>query len=242
MQAPSTGRLSHASALAGAVGILVFANLANNLWFPSWILFTAPVCTGLLVLLLFRAGGDRADLGLARGSLGTGARWALTLIGIVAAGYLCAAALPATRHLFEDTRNEGLTGAEVLLKSFVMVPVGTVLLEEVAFRGVLYGLILRMRGPVPAIVWSSLLFGLWHILPSLDLASDKPALNSTFGSSVIGTVLVELGTVLFTAAAGCLFCLLRRRSNSLLAPMGLHWATNSWGYVFGYLIGALTHG
>jgi membrane protease YdiL (CAAX protease family) len=34
---------------------------------------------------------------------------------------------------------------------------------------------------------------------------------------------------LFTAAAGVLFCELRRRSGSLLAPIGLHWAVNGLG-------------
>jgi membrane protease YdiL (CAAX protease family) len=38
-----------------------------------------------------------------------------------------------------------------------------------------------------------------------------------------------LGTVLFTSLAGVLFCELRRRSGSLLAPAGLHWATNALG-------------
>jgi uncharacterized protein len=38
-----------------------------------------------------------------------------------------------------------------------------------------------------------------------------------------------LGTVLFTALAGVLFCELRRRSGSLLASIGLHWATNGLG-------------
>jgi uncharacterized protein len=34
---------------------------------------------------------------------------------------------------------------------------------------------------------------------------------------------------LFTAAAGVLLCELRRRSGSLLAPAGLHWAVNGLG-------------
>jgi len=38
-----------------------------------------------------------------------------------------------------------------------------------------------------------------------------------------------LGTVLFTGLAGVVFCELRRRSGSLLAPAGLHWATNGLG-------------
>jgi membrane protease YdiL (CAAX protease family) len=39
-------------------------------------------------------------------------------------------------------------------------------------------------------------------------------------------VIAVLGTVLFTAASGVVFCELRRRSGSLLAPAGLHWAVN----------------
>ncbi|MFG2748367.1 CPBP family glutamic-type intramembrane protease [Streptomyces xanthophaeus] len=42
--------------------------------------------------------------------------------------------------------------------------------------------------------------------------------------------------MLFTAAAGVQFCELRRRSGSLLAPMGLHWAVNAFGYLVGYLL------
>lgn len=36
--------------------------------------------------------------------------------------------------------------------------------------------------------------------------------------------------------AGVLFCELRRRSGSLLAPMGLHWAVNALGYLAGFLL------
>jgi uncharacterized protein len=32
--------------------------------------------------------------------------------------------------------------------------------------------------------------------------------------------------VLFTALSGVVFCELRRRSGSILAPAALHWATN----------------
>jgi membrane protease YdiL (CAAX protease family) len=36
-----------------------------------------------------------------------------------------------------------------------------------------------------------------------------------------------------TFVAGVVLCELRRRSGSLLAPLGLHWATNGLGYVVG---------
>lgn len=224
------------AAVALVVAVLVLTNLANNRWARSWILLTAVVVSALLIRIMFRAGGDWADIGLAPGTLGSGLRWAAALVGIVAAGYLCAAVLPFTRGLFEDQRTSTLSGAEVALRVLVTVPVGTVLLEEIAFRGVLYGLVLRIRPVLTATLLSSLLFGLWHILPSLHLTDDKPALGSLFGHSVLGAVVANIGSVLFTAASGCLFCYLRHRSRSLLAPMALHWATNALGYVFGFLL------
>ncbi|MGW6949762.1 CPBP family intramembrane glutamic endopeptidase [Streptomyces xanthophaeus] len=223
-------------AVGVTVAVLAAANLALNRWTGPWGPVTAVVVSGLLLGVLRWAGGTLADAGLARGTLARGARWALVLIGLVGFVYLAGALLPATRGLFEDRRYEAMDGGEVMLRVFVLVPVGTVLVEEIAFRGVLYGLVRRAGGAVRATVVSSLLFGLWHVLPSLHLATAKPAVNSVVGDSGLGAVLAVLGAVLFTAAAGVLFCELRRRSGSLLAPMGLHWAVNAFGYLVGYLL------
>ncbi|WP_233358992.1 CPBP family intramembrane glutamic endopeptidase [Thermomonospora amylolytica] len=218
------------------VVVLVVANLLNNRWASSFVLLTAVVVSALLLGVLFWAGGTWADAGLDLAALGRGARWASALIGLVGVVYLVGALLPATRHLFWDQRYSGLTGGQVALRMLVTVPFGTVLLEEVAFRGVLYGLVRRARGVVWATAVSSVLFGLWHILPSLRLATAKPVLTSVFGHSALGAALVDAGAVVFTAAAGVLLCELRRRSGSLLAPMGLHWAVNAFGYLAGFLL------
>ncbi|MEU6673090.1 CPBP family intramembrane glutamic endopeptidase [Streptomyces sp. NPDC046925] len=225
-----------ATAVAATVTVLVLVNLANNRWAQDWSVPLSLLATAVLLAIVYCSGGRWADVGLARGTLVRGLRWALVLIGVVAAGYALAAALPVSRGLFEDRRQSGLSGGEVALRVLVTVPFGTVLLEEVAFRGVLFGLLLRSRGPLAATLVSSGLFGLWHILPSLGLADASPVLGGAFGHSVIGVIVVDAGAVLFTALAGCLLCELRRRSGSLLAPMGLHWATNALGYVFGFLL------
>jgi membrane protease YdiL (CAAX protease family) len=66
----------------------------------------------------------------------------------------------------------------------------------------------------------------WHVLPSLGLATSNEAIGGAVGRGSSAQAVTVLGTVLFTAASGVVFCELRRRSGSLLASAGLHWATN----------------
>jgi membrane protease YdiL (CAAX protease family) len=229
-------------AIAVTVAVLVVANLVENRWAPSWGLtptwafVIGPVVAALLLGVFRWSGGTWAEVGLGRGSFGRGARWALVLIGIVAAVYVIGALLPITRDLFTDRRTSGLSGLQVANRMLVRVPLGVVLLEETAFRGVLLALLLRQYDRMRAAVFSSVLFGLWHVLPSLHLSTDRPAFTRLVGSGALGETVTDIGAVLFTAVAGVLLCELRQRSRSLLAPMGLHWATNALGYLAAYLL------
>jgi membrane protease YdiL (CAAX protease family) len=192
---------------------------------PHAALVVGPSVAALLLWLARLAGLSWAELGLGPGTWRRGLRWAGAVIGVVAVVIAAGAALPLTRAAFRDSRYH-LGWPEALLTAFVLIPVGTVLLEEVAFRGVLWGLLRRARGTATATVVSSLLFGLWHALPSLGLASDNQAISGTVGSGRSAELITVLGTMAFTALAGVVFCELRRRSGSLLAPAGLHWAVN----------------
>jgi hypothetical protein len=57
---------------------------------------------------------------------------------------------------------------------------------------------------------------------------------STLGTGTRAQVISVVGSVVATALAGVVFCMLRIWSGSLLAPMGLHWATNGLGFIFTY--------
>ena len=188
-------------------------------------LVAGPVSAAVLLGLARLAGLGWAELGLGPGTWRRGMTWAAVIIGVAALVLAAGAALPLTRAAFRDSRYH-LGWAGALLTAFVLIPVGTVLLEEVAFRGVLWGLLCRRGGPVLATAASSALFGLWHILPSLGLAGDNPAIGGAVGQGRPAQVITVAGTVAFTAASGVVFCELRRRSGSLLAPAGLHWAVN----------------
>jgi membrane protease YdiL (CAAX protease family) len=192
---------------------------------PHAALVAGPVCAAGLPAIGRLAGLSWADMGLGRGTWRPGLKWAGAIIGASAVVIAAGAALPLTRNAFRDNRYH-LDLGNALLTSLVLIPVGTVLLEEVAFRGVLWGLLRRAYGTVTATVVSSLLFGLWHALPSLGLASDNQAITQTIGTGRSAQVVTVLGTMAFTACAGVVFCELRRRSGSLLAPASLHWAVN----------------
>ena len=85
---------------------------------------------------------------------------------------------------------------------------------------------------------SSALFGAWHMLAALSFADS----NRLVGQRGAAPATVVVATVLVTGAAGVLLCELRRRSDSLLPPVALHWAVNGFGVLAAALAGALAGG
>ncbi len=225
-------------ALVIVIAVLAVVNVVDVRVAHAALVLGPAGAAGLLALARW-AGLSWAELGVGRGTWPRGGRWALAAIGIVAVVFAVGAALPLTRSAFRNTRYDFGWG-HAALTAFVLIPLGTVLFEEVAFRGVLWGLLRRRHGTVLATVVSSALFGLWHVLPSLGMAADDQAIGTAVGRGSSGQAVSVLGTVLFTALAGVVFCELRRRSGSLLAPAGLHWATNALGVLAATAIFAWT--
>jgi len=209
-----------------AVALLVVANLLNNRWARWAYVPTSLVTAALLLGVLRLAGLAWSDAGLGRAEAARGARWALVLVALVAAGCFVGALIPATRRVFLDRRAEQVGIGSAAYQVLVRIPLGTVVLEEVAFRGVLYGL-LRPDGIAWATAVSSLLFGLWHLLPARELPKLNPTIDRMFDAR---PPLVVAAVVIATALAGVVLCELRRRSGSLLAPIGVHWAFNALGF------------
>jgi membrane protease YdiL (CAAX protease family) len=224
------------SMLSAAVVALVAVNLLNNWLVPRAYVLTCVATAGLLLLLARRDGSSWSDLGLGSRSLSPGLRWSAALAALALAGVAVATTLPAARPAFADARATGLSGAAMLWHALVRVPLGTALLEEVAFRGVLYAMLTQRYGTWAAFAGSSLLFGLWHVLPSLGLRKANAAVASLVGPGPSGTVVAVLAAVVGTALAGVALCELRRRSGSLLPPFALHWSFNSLGLVFAWLM------
>jgi membrane protease YdiL (CAAX protease family) len=210
------------------VAALAALNVVKHALPPGDVALSAGAALGLLAFAR-RSGLTWEQLGLGRDQLRSGGVWALAAVLLVSGAYVAGVLLPATRGAFLDSRYQQ-EPSEALLAALVVIPVGTVLLEEVAFRSVLWGMLRRHSGTTGALVLSSALFGLWHVLPSLDFASSHPAPPGR--RRVAPTVLVSLGTVAFTAIGGAVAAELRRRSGSVVASAGMHWATNGLGALF----------
>jgi membrane protease YdiL (CAAX protease family) len=158
---------------------------------------------------------------LTRDRLPGGVRCGSGPAAALAAGWLLLAAVPATRPALADVRITGLTWPQVAYQVTVRIPVGTVLWEETAFRGVLLASLRRVLPGPAAIALTSALFGIWHIRPTAQalrvnqVAAGRGATLGSVTAAVAGT-----------AAAGELLSWLRERSGSLAAPVLLHLTAN----------------
>jgi membrane protease YdiL (CAAX protease family) len=211
------------AAVVVVVALLVVTNLVNHYWFPRLYMVTCPVVAVILVIVGRLAGLTWTDMGMGRRALLHGVIWAAGSVLAVAAVYAFALALPGLRTVTGDPPHR----RQALFVALVEVPFATVLLEETAFRGVLWGLLQHDHGALTATVVSSLLFGLWHIAPALRDEGVRPP--PRLAAHRLAVPLWVAGTVLFTALGGAVFCVLRQLSGSVFAAMGLHWATNGLG-------------
>jgi uncharacterized protein len=185
-----------------------------------------PVNAGAAVASLAAAaasGLTAEDLGIGRGRWLPGGLGSL-LAATTAAGWLTAAAVPATRPVLDDKRISGLNGRGVAYQTLIRIPVGTAAWEEIAFRGVLQAMLRRVMSEPAAIAVTSGVFGLWHIRPTAG------ALRANGLASGRGQAMTRVAAgVAVTAAGGALFSWLRARSGRLAAPVALHIAINCGG-------------
>ncbi|BCJ40932.1 hypothetical protein GCM10010168_47680 [Actinoplanes ianthinogenes] len=183
--------------MSSALLVLLLIMGAVRVWTrlgPGWAQpITGPLAAALLI----------AVSGLTSGQAGlttAGFRYGLGAALLIAAGYAVAVRLPAARRLFRRSYDRPWYTA------LVAIPLATVIFEEVAFRGVLWGLIDRDHGPVWATGVTAVLFGLWHLGPG------RPWTDAVV-----------------TGVAGVVLGALRFFGGGVLAPILVHWAADALG-------------
>lgn len=222
--------------LAVAVVLLAVTTWLVNRVLPGWAypLWNTAAAFALVAVAL-RCGLTRHDVGLhaSRRSFAVGG---LAVAG-VALAYGTALVVPSLRDVFTDDRTPSGLGA-MLFAALVRIPFGTVLLEEVAFRGVLPAL---LGGPARdgrdpeawrwlPVLGAAALFGSWHVLPSLGLGASNAALAG------LPSWLVVAGACVAAAGAGVALSAWRRAGRGLVAPIVAHIATNSGAIVVAWVV------
>lgn len=218
--------------VAALLVLLAAANVANNAVLRDAYPWLSFLELALVAAIAHGARLTAADLGLARSTVRRGLVVGLWCVALVVLVFTVVALTPAGGEAFLDRRTR-LGWGDAVFAAFVTVPVGTVVLEEVAFRGVLWGLVARLATPAWATAVSAVAFGLWHVLPSLGLGRNNAAVGGTIGTDPVVTAAFGVAV---TVVAGVVLAELRRRTGSLLAPLLLHWATNATGYLVGAAI------
>jgi uncharacterized protein len=220
--------------IAVVVVVLALTNLIAHFTTPLASVATVPAAAvGLVVLLRFNGLGW-AELGLGRDHWKSGAAYALAAIALVVTVIAVGVLLPPTRPMFMNNHYATISGA--LVASMIIIPLQTVIPEELAFRGVLHGALNRAWGFRGVAVTGSLLFGLWHIATSLGLTRSNVGFTRLFGGGIVGMLAGVTLAVIATAVAGFVFSWLRRRSGSLIAPIALHWSLNGLGALAAALV------
>jgi membrane protease YdiL (CAAX protease family) len=129
--------------------------------------------------------------------------------------------------MYAEERITVVSTRRAAYEMLIRIPLGTALPEEVIFRGGLLGLLLRHHTSPMAAVLDSLLFGLWHIAPTLTRMSTHGLTRNrtiTFRSAWLA---LAIGS---TFVSGLVLSWLRLRSGSIVAPWIAHSTANCVGY------------
>ena len=154
-------------AVASCAVLAVYNNAAGMLpWHRRRYTLLNVCATGAALAAAAASGLTATDVGLGSEELAPGLRLGSAAAAATAGGWVLIAAVPATRPVLRDDRIAGLSGREVAYQALVRIPLGTVLWEETAFRGVLQAALGRVMPAGAAIAVTSCVFGIWHIGPT----------------------------------------------------------------------------
>ena len=160
------------------VVVLAMTNLIAHFTTPWASIATVPAAAVGLLILVRSRGLGWAELGLGREHWKSGAGYAVAAVALVLSVIAIGALLPWTRPMFMNNNYATISGA--LIASMIIIPLQTVIPEELAFRGVLHGALDRAWGFRGVAAAGSLLFGLWHIATSTGVDQQQCRVHPDF--------------------------------------------------------------
>jgi len=191
-------------------------------------LFANPVVLLSLLWYASRRSGGLAAVGLQ----GRGLGWSL-LMGMATGGILSIMPLLFfNKSLLLDTPLEygpvtTMTRRDLLKDVGLRVPINIALMEELAFRGLLYDSLRVRLSAGAATAGSAIVFACWHFSVTYETIAgqtnlaDAARLPSALGPFIPAIAL--LGGLISTGIAGATFAYIRMRTGNLAGPVLAHW-------------------
>jgi membrane protease YdiL (CAAX protease family) len=166
-----------------------------------------------------------ADIGLSRARVGQGLKYGLITIAVILLALIIAYLIK--QNIFRDSRYHHSLSSAIGAGLFIL-PLKIVLFEEVAFRGIMPALLKNLGSKTWVVfVVTSGLFALWHILTAPK--SSNVSVGHYSNLLILGAVFVT------TFLGGIIFYYLRYKSDSLVAPIMVHWLINGSAIVLAAL-------
>lgn len=232
-------------ALALTVGLLAYSNglalyAQRRGEYPERLFLRLnPMLITLMWAYVARRPGGFAAVGLRREGLGK------ALAGGLGLGL--ALSLPPLfffyRPILLDTPLEygpvsKLSRRGLLVELFVRLPISVAVLEELAFRGLLYAALRRQLSPALTISLNAAAFAGWHFAVTAASASQTNLADAARLPRPLRPYVQQiavLGGMMSTGIAGATFALLRERTGNVAGPMLAHWIVD------GLIVAALWH-
>ncbi|MCK4575714.1 CPBP family intramembrane metalloprotease [candidate division WOR-3 bacterium] len=172
------------------------------------------------------------DLGWTKQNLGRSILWGLGLTLLIILPFLILLWLrPFLGLNIGPPRLPIDSRLDFLWRIIFRIPLGTALFEEMLFRGILYGYLIKKCSAWKTVLFTSLLFSLWHITPALETVRYN---------FQVGAVLLGIGLwLLFLVSsfiAGLLIGWVRYRGKNIAGCIIAHALINSFALVIIYSI------
>lgn len=197
--------------------------------FSNLLIAAGAIAYGLLI------GLSRAQLGillpLTVSGFIIGALLSIPIILVI----LGATSQKKLRQHFSETPRKNYNLHAFCYEFFFRIPFGTALSEEVIFRSVLLAILLSNHTQPVAVIASAVLFGLWHVFPTLHTIKNHDPLIEMMDDTQKRNIIAVTTTVLTTSAAGVAFSFLAVRTGSFVASWIVHCTINGFATLGGYL-------
>jgi len=181
------------------------------------------------------------DMGISLATITSGIIIAVVASIVITVTTLIIALIPPLRKFFLGDNLSKASGKLIAFEAGIRIPFSTALIEEVLFRGVLLGLLLTHYPTILARLYSSIVFGLWHIFPTIATLEQNDVTAQAIQHKKHRKYAGVTGTIIITTLAGLLFGYLRILANSIIAPWIVHWTINASGVAGIYVARKVTH-